>query len=142
MVKARTQVLRVRRQLSGGWLRKILTGLLGMPLAGVILLFAVANRHWVTVSFDPLAPERPALATRVPLFLAILLALILGVIVGGIATWVGQAKWRAAARGTFAELRRLRVETDALKRDLEAPGASAPSPTSLTPLVHRLPPTA
>ncbi|MEI9804494.1 MAG: hypothetical protein WDN48_08580 [Pseudolabrys sp.] len=34
-------------------LRKIVTALIVVPLAAVIIAFAVANRQTVTVSFDP-----------------------------------------------------------------------------------------
>src|SRR5690242_14551762 len=92
------------RHLLGLVIGRLATIALWLPVAGGILLFAVANRHWVTISLDPFTPERPALAASLPLFLAILLALILGVLIGGVASWVGQAKWRAAARRYLAEL--------------------------------------
>ena len=40
--------------------RKIVTAVIVIPLAVVILAFAVANRQIVTVSFDPFSSANPA----------------------------------------------------------------------------------
>ena len=48
---------------------------------------------------------------------ALVLALMIGgVIVGGIAAWLRQRKWRRAARRAQAQARDLRAEVDRLKR--------------------------
>ena len=47
-------------------LRKLVFWLLLVPLAIVILMFAVANRELVTVSFDPFDPTAPAASVSVP----------------------------------------------------------------------------
>lgn len=65
-----------------------------LPVATIVLIaFAIANRTHVVVSFDPLPFERPW-----PLFVIVFLALGLGIVVGGAATWVSQRKWRRLAR--------------------------------------------
>ena len=43
-----------------GVLRKIVAAVILVPLAIVIIAFAVANRQIVTVSLDPFSSERPA----------------------------------------------------------------------------------
>jgi uncharacterized integral membrane protein len=96
-------------------LRKILTGIIVIPLAVVIIAFAVANRQMVTVSFDPFSSTNPAYAATVPLFVLIFIVLIMGVIVGGVASWIGQAKWRRGARRLDAEVRQLRSEVDTIE---------------------------
>ena len=48
--------------------RKIISTLILVPLAVVIIAFAVANRQWVTVSFDPFSSTSPAYAATLPLF--------------------------------------------------------------------------
>ena len=103
-------------------IRRLATAVFLLPLFGVILAFAVANRHLVTVSADPFTPEQPVLRVSLPLFLVILLAVILGVLVGGIATWAGQAKWREAARRYRAELQALRASHGGLVRPSVSPG--------------------
>ena len=92
--------------------RKIVTTIIVVPLAVVIIAFAVANRQAVTVSFDPFSAVSPAYAATLPLFAVIFAALILGVLIGGIAAWIGQSRWRRASRRLDAELRALRQETD------------------------------
>ena len=92
--------------------RKIVTTIIVVPLAAVIIAFAVANRQAVTVSFDPFSAVSPAYAATLPLFAAIFAVLILGVLIGGIAAWIGQGKWRRAARKLDAELRSLQQESN------------------------------
>ena len=87
-----------------------------VPLAAVIIAFAVANRQAVTVSFDPFSSASPAYAATLPLFAVIFAVLILGVLIGGIAAWIRQGKWRRTARKLDAELRALQQEIDAEHR--------------------------
>ena len=102
-------------------IRKIVTAVILVPLAAIIITFAVANRQIVTVSFDPFDAAQPAYAAALPLFVLIFILVILGVLVGGIATWLRQARWQWAARRAENENRELRLQLDLLKRDLSAP---------------------
>jgi uncharacterized integral membrane protein len=112
--------------------RKIVTTIIVVPLAAVIIAFAVANRETVTVSFDPFSATSPAYAATLPLFAVILLVLIVGVLVGGIAAWLRQSKWRRAARQLDGENRTLRAELDAVRRRfaVNEPAAAAPPETT------------
>ena len=100
-------------------LRKILAAVILVPLAIIIVGFAVANRQAVTISFDPFDASHPASSLTLPLFAVILLLVILGVLIGGIAAWLRQHRWRAAARRTEAQNRELLVEVTQLRRRLE-----------------------
>jgi uncharacterized integral membrane protein len=91
-------------------LRKILNVLVVMPLAIVFIVFAVANRHLVILSFDPFDSTDAALGVSLPLFVVIIAFTILGVLVGGIATWFGQRRWRRAARLNETEARNARAQ--------------------------------
>ena len=93
-------------------LRKIVTAIIAVPLAAVVIAFAVANRQTVTVSLDPFSATSPAYAATLPLFAVIFAVLIFGVIIGGIAAWIGQHKWRHAARRLDGEVRALQQEID------------------------------
>ena len=97
-------------------IRKTVMALILVPLAIVLITFAVANRQTVVVSLDPFDQAHPALAVALPLFALVLVLLIGGVIVGGVAAWLKQAKWRRAARLAEAEARELRAEVDRLKQ--------------------------
>jgi len=99
-------------------IRRIVTALILVPLAIVVISFAVANRQSVVVSFDPFDQTHPALTRALPLYLLMLTLLIGGVVVGGIAAWIRQGRWRRAARRADAQARELRAEVDRLKRRL------------------------
>jgi uncharacterized integral membrane protein len=100
--------------------RKIVTALILVPLAAIIVAFAVANRQIVTVSFDPTSSTTPAYSAPMPLFVLIFIVLILGVIVGGIAAWVRQSPWRRTARRLEADVRELHEELAAFRRHFNA----------------------
>ena len=116
--------------------RRIVSTLIVVPLAVVIIAFAVANRHSVTVSFDPFSSTSPAYAATLPLFVLIFVLLILGVLIGGIAAWFGQSKWRRTARKLEADVRGLHQELDAIRQRFAPeppPAAREPAPYTLIP---------
>jgi uncharacterized integral membrane protein len=117
-------------------LRKIVTALIVVPLAVVIIAFAVANRQTVTVSFDPFSSVSPAYAATLPLFAVIFTGLILGVLIGGIAAWIRQSKWRRMARRLDADVRALHQELETIRRRCGSsePATAAPEPPPL-PLI-------
>jgi uncharacterized integral membrane protein len=102
-------------------LRKFVTAVILVPLALVIVAFAVANRQMVTVSFDPFSQASPAYAATVPLFVLIFVLLIVGVLVGGVAAWIGQAKWRRGHRRLDDEVRQLRDEVHGIEVRMPPP---------------------
>lgn len=106
-------------------MRKFLTALIVIPLALILVTFAVANRHDVTVSFDPFMANDPALSRTMPLFLLLILVAALGVIAGGCAVWFGQRHWRRAARRHEADARAARVELADLRTQM-APAKPEP----------------
>jgi len=119
--------------------RTFLKALILVPIAVLLIAFAVANRQRTPVSIDPFSPGPSALAIELPLFLVIFLALMLGVIAGGIAAWVGQRKWRRRARRLENDLRNTRAEAKSWKRRAEVEQAAA---TPLAPLTYQPPPAA
>jgi uncharacterized integral membrane protein len=96
--------------------RKIVTAVIVVPLAIVIIAFALANRQAVTVSFDPFSAASPAYAASLPLFVLIFILVIVGVLIGGIAAWIRQASWRRTARRLDADVRALHQELEAMRR--------------------------
>ena len=109
-------------------MRKVLTYLVLVPLAIVLLMFAVANRQIVTVSFDPFSTTQPALSFTMPLFVLIFLLVILGVLIGGIAAWLRQSKWRRNARRLEADVEALRREMAVLNEQLARNTSALPPP--------------
>ena len=124
-------------------IRKIVSALILVPLAIVLITFAVANRQIVIVSLDPFDQAHPALTRALPLYLLMLMLLIGGVVVGGIAAWLRQGKWRRAARRADAQARELRAEVDRLKRRLGTSVLAAhPTPGEAAPRLMIPPPAA
>jgi hypothetical protein len=95
---------------------------------------AVANRQPVLVSFDPFDQLNPAFARALPLYALMLILVIAGVVVGGIAAWVRQAKWRRAARLADAQARELRAEVERLRRMGPTEVIVGPRPLSTRPV--------
>ena len=91
-------------------MRKFFTALVVVPLGILFIVFAVANRHLVTVSFDPFNSVNPSVAVSLPLFVVIIVVAILGVAAGGMATWFRQRHWRRAARQHEADARAIRAQ--------------------------------
>ena len=115
-------------------MRKFVTALVVIPLGLIFIIFAVANRHWVTVSFDPFNSTTPMIAVTLPLFVVIIASAILGVIAGGMTTWFRQGRWRRAARQHEAAVRQARAEIADLRAAASASRAEAqrlPAPAQL-----------
>jgi uncharacterized integral membrane protein len=103
-------------------MRKFFTALVLIPLGLIFIVFAVANRHLVTVSFDPFNSSDPSLGLTLPLFVVIIAVAIAGVAAGGSATWFRQRHWRRAARQYEADARQARAQLADLR------GGAAPPP--------------
>jgi hypothetical protein len=68
------------------------------PVTLLAMALAIANRQTVTLGLDPFNPASPALGVSMPLALVVIIALFLGILIGGFATW-RQARRKAARRG-------------------------------------------
>ena len=119
-------------------MRKFLKAAILIPLGLVILIFAVANRQIVTFSLDPFGTTDTAdpWVFAMPLFVLATGLVIIGVLIGGIATWIRQGKWRRLARQREDESRNLRAENDRLKHEVEmqmVPSIAPPARQIFTP---------
>lgn len=76
---------------------KLLRWFILPPVALIAMALAIANRQDVTFSFDPFNPVQPALGVTMPLALIVIIALGLGILIGGLAAW-RQARSKAAHR--------------------------------------------
>jgi uncharacterized integral membrane protein len=101
-------------------MRKFFTALVLIPLGLIFIVFAVANRHLVTVSFDPFNSSNPAAGVTLPLFVVIIAVAIAGVAAGGCATWFRQRHWRRAARQHEADARQARAQLADLRAAVAA----------------------
>jgi len=105
-------------------MRKFFSTLFVILLGLIFVTFAVANRHFVTVSFDPFNSTNPSVSFSMPLFVLIIVVAILGVIAGGVATWFGQRRWRRAARTHEADARTVRAQLAELRSQTQGTQAS------------------
>jgi uncharacterized integral membrane protein len=109
-------------------LRRIVGWFVLVPLCAVLIVFALANRQLVVVNFNPLVPSDALVAPGVgmPLFVVIFGVLLVGVVLGGIATWFAQRPHRR-------DERHYKRETERLHRELEVARRVPDNTTTLTP---------
>ena len=115
---------------AGSVLRKFVAAVILVPLAIVIIAFAVANRQLVTVSLDPFSAVRPATTFTLPLFVLVIGLLIVGVVIGGAASWLRHGNLRRTVRRFDRDIRELRSELASLRH---TPSSSASVPETAKP---------
>jgi len=76
-----------------GMLRRLIGWIVGLPLAVVVIAFAVANRGPVVVSLDPLP-----FVVEAPLFAVVFAGLVAGMVIGALLAWLGGFKKGRRAR--------------------------------------------
>ena len=107
--------------------RRLLSWAIGLPLAAIIIAFCIANREWITVSFDPVHRDAPRAAIAMPQWVLFFAGIFFGLIVGWISAWFNQGKWRKAAREHRAQIRKQQQE---LARVEHQRGAQLPAGTT------------
>lgn len=103
-----------------------------VPLAVILIALAVANRELVAFTLDPFNPGNPTLTLTLPLFIFLFLALAIGMIVGSLATWVKQGRYRKLARQRGVEAENLRQAVSRVPSVPQGPaqGSALPKPTN------------
>ena len=99
-------------------MKRILSWVIGLPVAIILIAFAIANRQVTNVSFDPFSADAPWLAIPMPLWALFFAGIFVGLLAGGIASWLSQGKWRKIARENRSQADNLRIENDRLKQQL------------------------
>jgi hypothetical protein len=100
--------------------KRFLAWLIGLPAAVLIIGFAIANRNWIDIAYDPFDRNQ---VISLPLWSATIIGLFLGVVTGWIGAWLKQGKWRRLARDLKAENNRLRSENVRLEEAQRRPVA-------------------
>ena len=101
-------------------LGRVLGLLFGFIAAVFLVTLAVANRHDVSLVLDPFNPTDPVLAAQLPFYAYLFGMLIIGVVMGGVATWFSQGRWRRVARARAQDAVRWRGEAERLSRERDA----------------------
>jgi uncharacterized integral membrane protein len=109
-------------------LRKIVSWVILLLITAVVVSFAVANRNDVTVNLDPVGITKPPLTASLKLWVLALGMVILGVIIGGVAVWLRQGRWRRSARTLDREVRAVRGENQDMRQRLETAEMNAAPP--------------
>lgn len=73
---------------------KLSTALLLIPAIVIAGVIAVANRADIRLSLDPFSDAHPALVIEMPLYLLLFGAVLLGVVLGGLAVALARATHR------------------------------------------------
>ncbi|MEQ8296047.1 MAG: LapA family protein [Nitratireductor sp.] len=82
-----------------------------VPVAVALIALAVANRAPVAFTLDPFNPGNPALTAALPLFVLLFVALVCGLIIGSLVTWLRQGRYRREARAKSKEVQNLLRQT-------------------------------
>lgn len=91
---------------------RVIKFIIFVPIAIVLIVLSVANRHVVTLALNPFRPEDSVLSLTLPLFVFLFIALIVGMVIGSMATWFSQGRYRKRAREEAHEARKWRDEAD------------------------------
>lgn len=83
-----------------------------------VVTLSVVNRQIVRLSLDPFTNENPAIYVEWPFSVYLFVALFIGIILGGIGSWMKQGKWRKSARIRATEAREWRTKADRAARRL------------------------
>ena len=115
---------------------KIFYRLVFIPVAAVFVVFAVANRHTLTLNLWPLPLE-----IDLPVYIAVLGALAVGMAIGGSAQWISDGKWRRRARAGKRKASALERQLTLVEAASEAQGGepAGPTPEPAAPRRARLP---
>jgi uncharacterized protein HemY len=93
-------------------MRRLLFWLILVPLGALVVLFAVANRAAVVLSLDPFSGENSALSFSAPLFVVVLASVILGIVIGGVASLSHRFRMWRSVREAEKEAARYKAEAE------------------------------
>ncbi len=99
---------------------RLLWSLAAVLAAVVLIALAVANRHEVRLVLDPFNRQAPVIFAELPFYIYLFVMLIVGVLLGSFATWLGQGKWRRLLRARSHEVLRWKGEAERLVRERDA----------------------
>ena len=111
-------------------IKRIVNVLVLIPVGIVLIVLSVANRQPVTLALNPFRREDSMLSVTAPFFVYLFLAVIVGLVIGSLATWFTQGKHRKRARVEANEAVKWHTEADKHKARAEAIASQAVVPVS------------
>jgi len=96
--------------------KRILYLFLLLPLGVVLIVLSVINRQPVTLRLDPFSDVDPALSLTLPFFAWLFAAILVGAVIGAIATWFGQGRHRRIAKREHTEAHKWQSEAESQRK--------------------------
>ncbi|WP_099865775.1 DUF1049 domain-containing protein [Pararhizobium haloflavum] len=93
-------------------LKRLVNLVILLPVAIVLIVLSIANRGPVTLALNPFEPSDSVLSVTGPFFVFLFVALMIGIVVGGMATWFTQSRYRKRARSEHYEAAKWHIEAD------------------------------
>jgi len=96
--------------------------------AAILIPIGISNRQPISLNLDPFGRDSSPFMATLSLSLLMFIVFMLGLLIGGLATWTGQGRWRRTARLKSREAFQWKAQADRLVREQDgsAGGASAP----------------
>ena len=111
-------------------IKRVVNILVLIPIAIVLIVLSVANRQSVTLALNPFRPEDSVLSVTAPFFVYLFLAVIVGLVIGSLATWFTQGKYRKRARVEASEAVKWHAEAEKHKTRAEVIASQSVVPVS------------
>jgi uncharacterized integral membrane protein len=111
-------------------MKKLVNIVVLVPVAIVLVVLSVANRQMVTLALNPFDPADSVLSASAPFFVFLFLAVIFGMIVGSLATWLNQGKYRKRARKEASQAVKWHAEAEKHRTRAETITSQAMLPVS------------
>ena len=102
--------------------------LIGIPLAILVVLFALSNRHAITLALWPLPED---MVISLPVYVVVLVAAVLGFFGGIAVAWFGGARTWRRARSAERSLRRTEGQLKQAEQKIKRQERSASTSRSL-----------
>jgi uncharacterized integral membrane protein len=96
-------------------LRRIVRWIIGLPIAILVIAFAIANRQWTRLSLDPFSSTSPFMSIEMPLWALFIGGVFIGIMIGWVGSWLAQGKYRKLAKDRAREIATVHGELEAAK---------------------------
>jgi len=111
-------------------MKKLVNIVVLVPIGIVLIVLSVANRQMVTLALNPFNPADSVLSASAPFFVFLFLAVIIGMILGSLATWFSQGKYRKRARNGASEALKWHAEAEKHRTRAETMASQTMLPVS------------
>ncbi|WP_349437754.1 DUF1049 domain-containing protein [Pararhizobium sp. A13] len=111
-------------------MKKLVNIVVLVPIGVVLIVLSVANRQMVTLALNPFNPADSVLSASAPFFVFLFLAVIVGMILGSLATWFSQGKYRKRARNEAGEALKWHAEAEKHRTRAETMASQTMLPVS------------